>query len=145
MVTDSEQRKKKLLKRNEADGPVFKIKEDPRFTRIGTFLAHIGMDELPQIWNVLRGDMALIGPRPLPVEEAAKLKPWQQKRHTIKPGIISPWIIQGYHSMKFDDWMKSDIAYIQQKSFGYDCIFAIRTFGFLLKLIAKEVIKIPSS
>ena len=139
MVMNADTQKKGLRALNEADGPVFKIRNDPRYTRIGRFLAHTGLDELPQLYNILCGDMALFGPRPLPVEEAAKLKPWQQKRHAIKPGIMSPWILEGYHSMKFEDWMKSDIAYIKQKSFWYDCKLAVRASVFLLRLMAKEI------
>lgn len=139
MVINAEEQKKSLLHLNEADGPVFKIRDDPRYTKIGKFLAHTGLDELPQLWNVIKGDMALIGPRPLPIEEAAKLKPWQQKRHAIKPGIMSPWILEGYHSMKFDDWMKSDIVYIEQKSYWYDIRLSLRTFRFLVALFMKEI------
>ena len=129
----------KLRKYNEADGPVFKIRNDPRFTKVGKFLAHTGLDELPQLYNVLVGDMALIGPRPLPVEEAAKLTRVQKKRHDIKPGIISPWVLDGYHRQTFDAWMKSDIAYGKKKSFLYDLTLAIRTIGFLTSLFIREV------
>ncbi|MEK7801480.1 MAG: sugar transferase, partial [Pseudomonadota bacterium] len=75
-----------LLDQNEANGPVFKIHNDPRFTRIGAFLNHTGIDELPQLYNVLRGDMALIGPRPLPAAEAKRLKPWMRAREIVLPG-----------------------------------------------------------
>jgi lipopolysaccharide/colanic/teichoic acid biosynthesis glycosyltransferase len=141
MWSDSDIQKKKLLKRNEADGPVFKIKNDPRFTSAGRFLAHTGLDELPQLWNVIIGDMALIGPRPLPIEEANKLKSWQKKRLDIKPGIISPWILQGYHTMSFDAWMKSDIEYVESKSFFSDLGICIRACKFLSMLFIKELIQ----
>ncbi len=130
-----------LMRRNEADGPVFKIHNDPRFTRVGRFLAHTGLDELPQLYNVLLGDMALFGPRPLPVAEAARLKGWQRKRHAIKPGIISPWIVNGYHAQSFDAWMKSDIAYIQKKSPWHDLVLAVRTMKLLARLLLREVAK----
>ncbi len=139
MVNDSEKQKMDLIRYNEADGPVFKIKNDPRYTQIGKFLAHTGLDELPQLWNVLKGDMALIGPRPLPVDEAKRLKPWQKKRLGIKPGIISPWILQGYHTMSFDAWMRSDIAYTSEKSFLYDVRLAISVIYLLLRLFIKEI------
>ncbi len=129
-----------LRTRNEAYGPVFKIHDDPRYTPIGKFLAHTGLDEIPQLYNVLRGDMTLFGPRPLPVAEAAKLKAWQKKRHAIPPGIISPWIFNGYHKQSFDAWMKSDIAYIKDKSFWYDLRLAGRTVKLLLSLLARELI-----
>ena len=130
---------KKLLPRNEADGPVFKIRNDPRFTRIGKFLSHTGLDELPQFINVLRGEMAIIGPRPLPVAEAAKLKSWQKARHAIKPGIISPWVMEGYHSRPFDEWMKSDIRYVKEKSLWYDLVLFGRAMVFVGKLLVREI------
>ena len=90
MVRDAEKAKRNYVSLNESVGPVFKIHNDPRFTLIGKILSHTGFDELPQLFNVLRGDMALIGPRPLPVSEAKKLKPWMHARQQIRPGIISP-------------------------------------------------------
>lgn len=139
MSIHAESMQKKLLLKNEAHGPVFKIHNDPRYTPIGRFLAHTGLDELPQLWNVLRGDMALIGPRPLPIEEAKKLKQWQRKREKIKPGIISPWVLEGYHRMSFDAWMKSDIEYIRKKSFLYDLRLSMYTLKFLVKLFVQEL------
>jgi len=140
MHIDAERQQSRLLKQNEASGPVFKIHNDPRYTSFGRFLAHTGLDELPQLWNVLRGDMALIGPRPLPVEEAKKLRQTYQKRHSIKPGIISPWIVEGYHSQTFDAWMKSDLAYIQKKSFWYDAVLSWKACIFLLNLFVHEIV-----
>jgi lipopolysaccharide/colanic/teichoic acid biosynthesis glycosyltransferase len=135
----SEKRQKEFTPLNEADGPVFKIHDDPRFTRVGKFLAHTGMDELPQLINVLQGDMALIGPRPLPVAEAGYLNTWQRKRNCIKPGIISPWIVEGYHSQSFDSWMKSDIEYCKKKSFSYDLFLAARTIVLLVQFFFREI------
>ncbi len=139
MEPNAEREQQNLRRFNEADGPAFKIYHDPRFTRIGKFLAHTGLDELPQLFNVLRGDMSLFGPRPLPMNEAKKLKAWQKKRHTIKPGIISPWILNGYHAQSFEAWMKSDIAYIQKKSWAYDTRLALRTVKLLVRLLFREV------
>jgi len=129
-----------LMKKNEANGPVFKIRDDPRFTSIGKLLSRTGLDELPQLFNVLRGDMAVIGPRPLPVPEARKLKPWQRERHTVLPGIISPWIFQGYHSTPFNDWMKSDIAYAKTKNFTGDIGIFFSFFFYWTQLIKSTVI-----
>jgi lipopolysaccharide/colanic/teichoic acid biosynthesis glycosyltransferase len=140
MNKGAEKLQKQLLKQNEADGPVFKIRNDPRFTPFGKFLSHTGLDELPQLWNILKGNMALIGPRPLPLDEARKLTKWQQKRHTIKPGIISPWIFDGYHRRPFHEWMKSDIEYANNKSMLYDSNIFIRTIQFLIKLFFYEVL-----
>jgi lipopolysaccharide/colanic/teichoic acid biosynthesis glycosyltransferase len=91
MMVGSENKQKEYRPLNEANGPVFKIRNDPRYTPFGKFLSHTGLDELPQLFNILHGDMALFGPRPLPVYEAKRLLLWQQQRHSIQPGIISPW------------------------------------------------------
>ncbi|MBU1326778.1 sugar transferase [Patescibacteria group bacterium] len=133
MVKGAHGLQNKFEKLNEADGPVFKIRDDPRFTRIGKFLSHTGLDELPQLWNVVRGDMALIGPRPLPVAEASKLAPWMRKRHDVLPGIISPWILNGYHRQSFREWMKSDVSYAKHKSVSGD----IRLFFCVCRLMAR--------
>lgn len=138
MTVGAEKTQSKFKKLNEATGPVFKIHHDPRFTGIGKFLSHTGLDELPQLFNVLKGDMELIGPRPLPVSETKKLKTWQQKRHQIKPGIISPWIVNGYHKQSFAAWMKSDIDYIKKKSLKYDLYLFFKTLGFVLKMFIGE-------
>lgn len=139
MRLGAEDEQSSLYTHNESDGPVFKMRNDPRFTVLGKFLAHTGLDEIPQLYNVLRGEMALFGPRPLPVAEAAKLKPWQRKRHDIKPGILSPAILTGKYHEDFDAWMKSDIAYIKEKSFIYDMHLAKRAVKFLLKLLLGEM------
>jgi len=140
MVVGAEKMQKRLKNQNEADGPVFKIHNDPRFTPFGRFLSHTGLDELPQLWNVLHGDMVLIGPRPLPLDEVNKLTRWQKKRHRIKPGIISPWVLDGYHSKPFSAWMKSDIEYMKKKSIMYDLVLCFRIVPYLGKLIIREII-----
>ncbi len=139
MTSTAEKLQSRYTKFNEADGPVFKIHDDPRFTPFGKFLSHTGLDELPQLWNVLRGDMALFGPRPLPVAEAKKFKTWQKARHAVKPGIISPWVFEGYHSRSFEEWMESDIIYVKEKSFKTDCILLGKTIVFMGKLFIREV------
>lgn len=128
-----------LRKLNEADGPVFKIHNDPRFTQVGKFLSHIGLDELPQLFNILKGDMVLIGPRPLPPSEVKTLTRQQRARHSVKPGIISPWIVNGYHSQSFSDWMKSDLNYIKKKSFSYDVNIALKSVFFVISMLKKEI------
>jgi lipopolysaccharide/colanic/teichoic acid biosynthesis glycosyltransferase len=142
MRVGAERDQKKYQRLNEANGPVFKIRNDPRFTQLGKFLAHTGLDELPQLVNVIKGDMALIGPRPLPVVEARKLTPAQQKRHGTKPGIISPWVLDGYHRQTFDAWMRSDIEYAKKKSFLYDLTLASHTVVFLISLFIREIASI---
>jgi lipopolysaccharide/colanic/teichoic acid biosynthesis glycosyltransferase len=140
MRVGAEREQTALHARNESDGPTFKIHDDPRYTRIGRILAHTGLDELPQLYNVLRGEMALFGPRPLPVSEAKKLKAWQKKRHMIKPGILSPAILTGTYHQDFDAWMKSDIAYAKNKSFLNDIQLALRSIGFLFDLLRKSFV-----
>jgi lipopolysaccharide/colanic/teichoic acid biosynthesis glycosyltransferase len=139
MVNGAQDMQSSLKRLNEADGPVFKIKKDPRLTTFGMFLNHTGLDELPQLFNVLFGTMALIGPRPLPLTEAKKLKPWQREREAILPGIISPWILNGYHQNTFDDWMKSDILYVKKKSLITDIPLLFRFIKFWVSLVARVI------
>ncbi len=133
-------KQRQLRGKNISDGPVFKIHDDPRFTHIGKFLSHTGLDELPQLYNVIRGEMALIGPRPLPVNEAKQLKPWMHAREHVLPGIISPAILSGKYHENFDAWMKSDVAYISSKHFIHDLSLCLQAIGFLLRLACREVI-----
>ncbi|MEK7166143.1 MAG: sugar transferase [Patescibacteria group bacterium] len=142
MVRDADSFKKNLLHKNEASGPVFKMFGDPRFTPLGKSLSHMGLDELPQLFNILKGEMALIGPRPLPLNEATKLTITQKKRQQIKPGIISSWIIEGYHTQTFNNWMISDLNYIRQKSLSYDTVLLLKAVVFLGSLILREVRRI---
>ena len=140
MRVGAEKEQKKLISLNEADGPVFKIHNDPRHTAVGRFLFHTGLDELPQLFNVLRGEMAIVGPRPLPVDEEAKInKKYQSARRRVKPGILSPWIVDGYHRMKFDDWMKSDVDYVDRKNVVYDLCLLGKSAILVLRLIWREV------
>ncbi|HCS78709.1 TPA: multidrug MFS transporter [Patescibacteria group bacterium] len=139
MHVGAEKLQVKLKAQNEAKGPVFKIRHDPRFTAIGGFLSHTGLDELPQIINIFLGHMAIVGPRPLPVAEVKKLLPWQKERHKIKPGIISPWIVNGYHSQKFDDWMKSDLEYALKKNQVYDLYLMGKALVLFLKFVRNEL------
>lgn len=140
MRTDAGDRKRQLLRQNEADGPVFKIKNDPRYTRFGRFLSHTGLDELPQLYNVFCGDMALIGPRPLPVSEARKLAPWMKKREDLLPGIISPAILGGKYHQNFRAWMKSDIRYVQTKNIIYDSRLTVAAVRFLFVIFWRETL-----
>lgn len=135
MVKNAEVLKAHYRTRNESDGPTFKIQDDPRFTAIGKLLSHTGLDELPQLWNVLRGEMALIGPRPLPVSEAKRLTPWMRNRHTILPGVISPAILNGNYHKNFVGWMKSDIAYARHKNAWGDAALFLRLLPFGVKLL----------
>lgn len=113
MRVDSDKMQEKYLKINEADGPVFKIHNDPRFTSIGKILSRTGMDELPQLINILKGEMSLVGPRPLPVNEARQLTKTQKIRELVKPGIVSTWVTNGSHKLKFSEWMRLDKEYVE--------------------------------
>lgn len=121
MVVDAELLKKKYLKLNEAESPVFKIRNDPRYTKIGRFLAFYGLDELPQLINIIKGEMAFVGPRPLSLDEAQKIPEKYRLRLSVLPGLTSPWVVSGAHKLSFQEWMESDLEYIRNKSFWYDC------------------------
>jgi lipopolysaccharide/colanic/teichoic acid biosynthesis glycosyltransferase len=145
MIVNADKLQSKYKSRNISDGPVFKIPNDPRFTRLGKFLSHTGLDELPQIWNVLRGDMAFIGPRPLPESESRKLAPWMRARHKALPGIISPAILSGRYHEDFDAWMRSDVDYVAHKSTRKDMMLACRSVYFLLLLLRAEISRTRST
>ncbi len=140
MQRDAETKKWEYMSLNESDGPAFKIRNDPRFTGIGKFLSHSGLDELPQLFNVLKGDMALIGPRPLPPSEVKKLASWMKKRHAILPGIISPAVLTGRYHENFTQWMKSDVRYAETKNMYQDAAILVRCVPFLLGLVRKEIV-----
>jgi exopolysaccharide biosynthesis polyprenyl glycosylphosphotransferase len=113
MVVDAEEQLKKLKVKNEADGPVFKIKDDPRITTVGRFLRKTGLDELPQLFNVIRGEMSLIGPRPPLEKEVQQYERWQLRRLSVKPGITCTWqIVPDRHDVSFEEWMELDLHYI---------------------------------
>lgn len=135
MVEGAERMKRKIKDLNQAAGPVFKIYNDPRHTKIGHFLAHSGLDELPQLLNVVKGEMAFIGPRPLPVEEANKVPKKYERRFSVLPGISSLWVVEGTNHQDFDKWMRLDLEYVKKKSLWYNLKIAIKTIFLLLKLI----------
>lgn len=127
MSENAEQTKHLLEDLNERDGPAFKILNDPRVTRVGKFLRATGIDELPQLINVLKGDMAIVGPRPLPVTEDQACSTWQQRRLDTKPGITCLWQISKSRKMTFDEWMRLDLHYLKKRSLFYDASLIIRT------------------
>lgn len=140
MRLGADKEKDKYLNLNEADGPVFKIKDDPRFTKVGKIFAHTGIDELPQLINVLRGEMSLVGPRPLPVEEEKKIPPsWRETRRSVKPGIISSWAVGGAHRLRFNQWMELDIKDIRNKSLIYDAIIIVKGLRLLIANVSNIV------
>ena len=129
MVPNAEQKLKELLKYNEMTGPAFKIKDDPRITRAGRFLRRSGIDELPQLINILMGDMSIVGPRPPLPREVAKYNDYQRQRLYITPGLTCYWQIQpNRNDLKFSDWVDLDIRYIRERSFFVDWKIIFRTF-----------------
>jgi exopolysaccharide biosynthesis polyprenyl glycosylphosphotransferase len=127
MVTNAEALKFSLLGQNEQNGPVFKITNDPRVTRIGRFLRKTSFDELPQFFNVLLGDMSVVGPRPPIPSEVEKYKRWQKRRLTVKPGITCTWQVSARNNVSFNEWVKLDLEYIDNWSFSRDVVLIIKT------------------
>jgi exopolysaccharide biosynthesis polyprenyl glycosylphosphotransferase len=121
MVTNADALKGQLMPLNEMDGPVFKIREDPRITKVGKFLRKYSLDELPQLLSVLKGDMSLVGPRPAGQDELARYESWHRRRLSIKPGMTCVWQVSGRNEIsKFDDWVRMDLEYIDNWSLWLD-------------------------
>ncbi len=138
MIPNADERKQQYSHLNEADGPVFKIWADPRFTSFGRLLAHTGFDELPQLMNVLIGEMSLVGPRPLPVDEAKKIQMKTRKlRESVLPGITSSWVVLGSHQLSFKQWMELDCTYSQDVTFWGDFMILLRTAKMILRFLSK--------
>ncbi len=128
MVADADARIKELLDRNEMQGPVFKIEDDPRLTKLGKYLRKFSIDELPQLWNVFKGDMSLVGPRPHLIRAVKKYNAWQRRRLSMKPGITCIWQVSGRNTIKnFSEWTKLDLKYIDNWSFWLDIKILLKT------------------
>ncbi len=124
-----------LLNQNEMNGPVFKIKDDPRITRIGKVLRKTSIDELPQLLNILKGDMSIVGPRPALPREVAQYNAYQKQRLYVTPGLTCYWQIQPHRNeLSFDEWMELDLKYIRERSFWVDWKIIFKTFGAVLHL-----------
>jgi exopolysaccharide biosynthesis polyprenyl glycosylphosphotransferase len=132
MGVGAEGQKELLRDLNEANGPLFKIKEDPRVTRLGRLLRRLSLDELPQFYNVLRGDMSLIGPRPPLSEEVAQYQPWHMRRLEIAPGMTGLWQVSGRSELPFDEMALLDIYYIEQWTPALDVKILLRTIPTVL-------------
>ncbi|MGN0025449.1 MAG: sugar transferase, partial [Clostridium sp.] len=128
MVANAEDLKEKLVEQNEMSGPMFKIKDDPRITKIGKFIRKTSIDELPQLINVLKGDMSLVGPRPSLPNEVKEFEPWMLRRLEVKPGLTCYWQVMGRNNIDFENWMKLDIKYVNERSFWLDIKLIFKTF-----------------
>jgi exopolysaccharide biosynthesis polyprenyl glycosylphosphotransferase len=130
MVTNAEELLEQLKEKNEMDGPTFKMKNDPRITRIGRFLRKTGLDEFPQLFNVISGEMSLIGPRPPLESEVKEYERWQLRRLSVKPGITCTWqIIPNRNDVKFEKWMQLDLQYIDNWSLAKDAKLFVKTIS----------------
>jgi len=121
-----------LLHLNQAQGPAFKLHDDPRVTRVGRLLRKTSLDELPQLWHVLRGDMSLVGPRPPFPEEVERYEPWMLRRLSVRPGLTCLWQVGGRSDLPFDEWMRLDLEYVDRRSFHLDLSILLRTIPAVL-------------
>ena len=134
MYSNAEDIKDSLFMLNEQDGPAFKIKNDPRVTFIGSFLRKTSIDELPQLFNVLRGQMSLVGPRPPLPSEVEQYKPWHRRRLSMKPGLTCIWQTKARNKMDFETWMKLDLEYIDNWSIILDIKILFMTIPTVLRM-----------
>jgi exopolysaccharide biosynthesis polyprenyl glycosylphosphotransferase len=132
MVINAEELKKKLFAQNEQTGPVFKMKHDPRVTRIGRFIRKYSVDELPQLINILRGEMTIVGPRPPVPDEVAKYAAWQRRRLSVRPGLTCVWQVSGRNQISFEEWMYLDMQYIDHWSLQQDLNLILKTVPVVL-------------
>ena len=132
MVHNAEDLLESLMSKNEMDGPVFKIKDDPRITKIGKFIRKTSLDELPQLFNVLKGDMSLVGPRPPIPREVIQYNKYQYQRLLVKPGITCYWQISGRNNIDFDEWVELDLKYIKERNLFKDIYIILMTLPVLL-------------
>ncbi|MFA5276429.1 MAG: sugar transferase, partial [Candidatus Omnitrophota bacterium] len=133
MVKDAEKQRDALSDKSEVKGPIFKIKQDPRLTRIGKILRKYSLDELPQLFNILKGDMSLVGPRPFPVAESNKIEYQHIPRLNIRPGVTGLAQVKGRSNLKFNQWMRWDIWYMENWSFGLDIRILLWTIPAVFK------------
>jgi exopolysaccharide biosynthesis polyprenyl glycosylphosphotransferase len=132
MVRNAEELRAKLMAQNEQSGPVFKMQRDPRITAVGRFIRKYSIDELPQLINILRGDMSIVGPRPPIPSEVARYQPWQRRRLSVRPGLTCVWQVSGRNEIGFDEWMLLDMRYIDHWSLGQDIQLILKTVPVVL-------------
>lgn len=132
MCVDAEEKKAELLEHSEQDGPAFKMKNDPRVTSIGGLLRKTSIDELPQFWNVFKGDMTLVGPRPLPLSETEASDHWHRRRLDVTPGLTCIWQVEGRSVVTFDEWVRMDVRYIRRRTLWHDLKLIFKTIPAML-------------
>jgi Sugar transferases involved in lipopolysaccharide synthesis len=133
MCVDAEEKLAELLQHNEVEGAMFKMKDDPRITKVGKIIRKTSIDELPQLWNVLKGDMSLIGPRPPLLREVAEYTEHDKQRLLVKPGCTGLWQVSGRNDVSFDEMVELDIRYIENLSLAADIKILFRTIGVMIK------------
>ena len=131
MVHNAEELLEELNNQNELTGPVFKMKEDPRITKVGKFIRKTSIDELPQLFNILMGDMSIVGPRPAIPHEVAEYNDYQRQRLLVKPGLTCIWQVSGRNSIGFDEWVDMDLEYIEKRNLWMDIKLIFKTVGVL--------------
>ena len=131
MVSNAEELLEELMEHNEMDGPVFKIKDDPRITRVGKFIRKTSIDELPQLFNIFMGHMSIVGPRPAIPHEVAEYSHYHKQRLLVKPGLTCIWQVSGRNSIGFDEWMEMDLEYIEKRDLWMDTKLIFKTVGVL--------------
>ena len=133
MVHDARESQGSLEELNEADGVLFKVRDDPRITRVGRILRRLSLDELPQLLSVLKGDMSLVGPRPLPLRDCELMEEWHRRRHVMLPGITGLWQVSGRSDLSFDDMVCLDLQYMETWSLKSDLYIVWRTAGAVVR------------
>ncbi len=128
MVGNAEELKEKLASENERTGPMFKIKNDPRITKVGRFIRKTSIDELPQLVNILKGEMTIVGPRPSLPDEVKSFEVWMLKRLSVKPGLTCYWQVSGRNNIEFNEWMELDIKYVKERNLLIDVKLIFKTF-----------------
>ena len=144
MRENAERLKVKYSDLNQADGPVFKIYNDPRLTSVGKILYRTGLDEVMQLINIIKSEMSFVGPRPLPISEAKKVPKKYRLRFSVKPGLTSLWIIRGAHMLSFVEWMDSDLEYVKKKNLLLDMYIIVITISLIFQWTLKELRNILS-
>ncbi|MEN6303522.1 MAG: sugar transferase, partial [Armatimonadia bacterium] len=132
MVVNAEEERANLEQQNEAEGPIFKIRRDPRITRVGRWLRRTSFDETPQLFHVLSGQMSLVGPRPPLLEEVEGYEPWQRERLAVRPGLTCIWQVSGRSDIPFERWVELDIVYVRNRSFWLDLKILLLTIPAVL-------------